>query len=292
MSCIIEIRRAVVPIVSVGFLALTSALLEGGAFSKAAAAQMPYQDVSGAELRQQMTPAAALRVVRDALKRGLRGDHGIFGSGCDTKYEGDSLTFSGVSYTRVEVCENSRYEAAPEVVKLRFDVEEEWQRFRRLGSALGILHAVDAIGYYTSGRDVADDAPAFARFCEGAATWRALAAKPPLPDGARRASVMAEDAIQRRSFEEAVDNYETGLRAMPFWPEGHFNAALLYGELDLFGQAVIHMKRYLELVPNAPDAPAARDQVVVWEGRIAAKLAAVGQAMTPAAPAQWDFSKK
>ncbi len=55
---------------------------------------------------------------------------------------------------------------------------------------------------------------------------------------------------------------------MPLWPEGQFNAARLYGEVGMHGQAVLHMKRYLELRPDAPDAQPARDQIVVWQSKI------------------------
>jgi regulator of sirC expression with transglutaminase-like and TPR domain len=47
------------------------------------------------------------------------------------------------------------------------------------------------------------------------------------------------------------------------WPEGHFNATLLYAELKNYDDAIRHMRAYLELVPEAPDAQAARDQMVM-----------------------------
>jgi hypothetical protein len=38
--------------------------------------------------------------------------------------------------------------------------------------------------------------------------------------------------------------------------------------MGIYGQAVIHMKRYLELRPDDPDTQAARDQVVIWQAKI------------------------
>jgi hypothetical protein len=52
------------------------------------------------------------------------------------------------------------------------------------------------------------------------------------------------------------------------WPEGHFNAAVIYGELR-DEKAVWHMRDYLELVPNAPDAQAASDQIIIWQDELA-----------------------
>lgn len=122
--------------------------------------------------------------------------------------------------------------------------------------------------YYLTGQILADDAVPFARFQEEARAWRALPVKPALPETVRRSKLLAEDAIKNRKFEEAVDHYEQGLQVAPLWPEGQFNAALIYGELEIYGQAVLHMKRYLELNPDAPDAPAARDQVMIWQAKL------------------------
>lgn len=95
--------------------------------------------------------------------------------------------------------------------------------------------------------------------------WRALAAKPPLPESARKYRVLAEDALQEKRFEDAARYYDQALAIQPLWPEGQFNAAILYGELQKYAQAASHMRLYLELVPNAKDAAAARDKIIIWE---------------------------
>jgi len=218
--------------------------------------------------RPGMTVPAALRMIRERLQKGVRGGHGIFGSGCDKRYENINATFTRLSFTRVDVCENKRYESPPESVSFQFSNPSDWQRFRRLGDAMGFADAVNAIGYYTSGSDVADDVPTFAGFREEAKEWRALPVKPALPESVRRFKILAEDAIKNKNFEEAVDYYEQGLRVSALWPDGQFNAALLYAELGIYGQAVIHMKRYVELGPDAPDAPSARDQIVIWQSKL------------------------
>lgn len=254
----IRSRRAVL-------LGLLTSVLVGG-HAVAEAAQPPPQ--AKAIRRPTMTAPTALRQIRERLKKGVRGNHGIFGNGCDTKYENVALTISRLSYTRVEDCENSRYESPPQSVALQFDNPSDWRRFDHLGDELGLSDPVGAIRYYSSGSDLADDAAPFAGFQEEARAWRALPVKPGLPDGVRRSQLLAEDAIRNKSFEEAINRYEQGLQALPLWPEGQFNAALLYGEIGIYGQAVLHMKRYLELRPDAPDAPSARDQVVIWQAKI------------------------
>jgi regulator of sirC expression with transglutaminase-like and TPR domain len=76
---------------------------------------------------------------------------------------------------------------------------------------------------------------------------------------------LAEDAVKNNKPVEALNDYEIGLQSCPTWPEGHFNAALIAAELGDFANAVEHMQSYLELVPNAPDAQAARDQITIWQ---------------------------
>ena len=51
----------------------------------------------------------------------------------------------------------------------------------------------------------------------------------------------------------------------PWWPEGHFNEALVLSELRYYGKAIEHMKKYVALVPDAPNARAAQDKIYVWE---------------------------
>jgi len=114
----------------------------------------------------------------------------------------------------------------------------------------------------------ASEAASFAEFQARAKAWRALKVKPDLPPDVRRFRLLAEDAIKHQEFDKAVDYYEQGLAIEPLWPQGQYNAALLYGEMKEYRDAELHMKRYLELVPDAPDAQAARDQIMIWQSRM------------------------
>lgn len=115
---------------------------------------------------------------------------------------------------------------------------------------------------------LASEASSFADFQVKAKAWRASKTKPELPPDVRRFRVLAEDAIKHQEFEKAVQYYEQGLEIEPLWPQGQYNAALLYGEMKEYRDAELHMKRYLELVPEAPDAQAARDQMMIWQSRM------------------------
>jgi hypothetical protein len=101
-------------------------------------------------------------------------------------------------------------------------------------------------------------------FHQLAAAWRALDPKPPLPNDVRVQRLLAEDAVKAHQPEEALKFYEDGLALYPTWPQGCFNAALIAAELGFFADAVEYMEHYLELLPEAPDAQAARDQIDIW----------------------------
>lgn len=96
--------------------------------------------------------------------------------------------------------------------------------------------------------------------------YREASPKPTLPEEARRFKVQAENAVNNKQFEDAADYYEQAIEIAPWWPESHFNRALVLGETKEYQQAIIEMKRYLLLVPNAPDARAVQDKIYVWEG--------------------------
>ena len=117
-----------------------------------------------------------------------------------------------------------------------------------------------------------------------AQAWRARAPKPPLSEDARRYQVLAEDAYQHKDFIKAARYYEQGLQVAPLWPEGYFNAALLYGETGQFAQAAWHMDRYLALCPDSADSRAARDKMYIWQEK-AKDPAAAAAGAAPSAPA-------
>jgi hypothetical protein len=112
-------------------------------------------------------------------------------------------------------------------------------------------------------------------FPQLAAAWRALATKPPLAEKARILRLAAEDAIKRQKPDEALNDFELGVQADPTWAQGWFNAALLAGELGFFADAADHMQNYLELLPDAPDAKSARDQIDLWKYKAGQSPAAI-----------------
>jgi tetratricopeptide (TPR) repeat protein len=102
-------------------------------------------------------------------------------------------------------------------------------------------------------------------FRQKAAAWKALATKPPLSEEVRIRRALAEDAIQQQKPEEGLNYYELGLQIDPTWAQGWFNAAVIAGNLGYYADAAEHMQNYIELIPDAPDAEKAREQVGMWK---------------------------
>ena len=131
-----------------------------------------------------------------------------------------------------------------------------------------LSQALNRLGQAARGIQTPEELAVWSDFPQKAAAWRALAAKPPQTDEVRRHRILAEKAISDKDMAGALEHYEAGLAIDPVWPEGHFNAAMLYAQLSFYGGAIQHMNAYLQLVPDAPDAQAARDQLVIWEDEL------------------------
>jgi tetratricopeptide (TPR) repeat protein len=104
-----------------------------------------------------------------------------------------------------------------------------------------------------------------AAFANEAKRYREMRVKPTLPEDVHRYRLAAEDAFNNKHFVKALEYYKKGLAIEPLWPQGQFNAAMIAGELRQYGEAALHMKRYLELVPDANDAKFARENMYLWE---------------------------
>lgn len=106
-----------------------------------------------------------------------------------------------------------------------------------------------------------------ARFAAIAEKYRSADPKPAVTEDMRRLNVMALTAVREKRFFDALHAYDEGLKLAPWWPEAHFNKAMILGELHRYGEAIRDMKRYLQLVPNAPNARAAQDKIYEWESK-------------------------
>lgn len=121
-----------------------------------------------------------------------------------------------------------------------------------------------------------------AQFHSQAKVWREAATKPAMPEAAREHQVLAEYAFKEKETEKAIREYQAALDIFPTWPEGQFNLATLAGEQKYYDTAIFHMKQYLELAPDAPDVPAAKDSIIIWRDRISTLIQAAENNSAPA----------
>jgi hypothetical protein len=90
-----------------------------------------------------------------------------------------------------------------------------------------------------------------------------------LPSSEDKARLLqAADAVRRKDYNYAVELYQQIQQSEPCWPGSYYNIAMLvaatYGD---YADAIYGMGMYVQLAPNAPDVQAAKDKILVWQGR-------------------------
>lgn len=100
-----------------------------------------------------------------------------------------------------------------------------------------------------------------------AAAYRADPGAYIVTEEVRAYKVQAETAVQEKKLFHAVQRFRDALITSPWWPQGNFNLALIYSELELYQLATASMEKYLKLVPDAPNARAAQDKIYAWRGK-------------------------
>jgi tetratricopeptide (TPR) repeat protein len=103
------------------------------------------------------------------------------------------------------------------------------------------------------------------QFAAVVANYKAARPKPALPEQVVQYKITAENSVRERRYADAADAYLEALKIAPWWPEGHFNAALVLGEIHYYDEAIDHMKKYLALAANASGATRARAKIGEWE---------------------------
>ncbi|MGB8887357.1 MAG: hypothetical protein WCC87_11580 [Candidatus Korobacteraceae bacterium] len=104
-------------------------------------------------------------------------------------------------------------------------------------------------------------------FAQQTTAWRTAATKPALSDEVIKKRLLAEDAMEHKNLQTAVTYYEAGVALDPTWAQGWYNAGLLYAEQQDYFDAAFYMKHYLILLPDAPDAAAAKEKLLLWEAK-------------------------
>ena len=91
-----------------------------------------------------------------------------------------------------------------------------------------------------------------------------------IPDEARRhfnrGLVAAELARSNEGYEKAIDEFKLAdTYAPPFWPDVYYNLGLLYEKIEDYDGALRNFKKYIKLLPNAPDQDKIKQTIDVLE---------------------------
>lgn len=86
-----------------------------------------------------------------------------------------------------------------------------------------------------------------------------------MPEDARKYALRGEVLIKEGNLEQAATEFKKAIQTAPYAARLYYNAALINAELKKYPEAIRHMKIYLKAAPDAPDARAAKDEIIKWE---------------------------
>jgi len=98
------------------------------------------------------------------------------------------------------------------------------------------------------------------------AKYREMEVKPSVTEEQRKYIVQANMFNQKKEYSKAIDLYKKVIEVnATSYPAAYYNLALLEAQISSYKEAISFMKKYLLLVPDAPDARAAQDKIYEWE---------------------------
>ncbi|MFA5296630.1 MAG: tetratricopeptide repeat protein [Lutibacter sp.] len=96
--------------------------------------------------------------------------------------------------------------------------------------------------------------------------YRELKEKPTISEEQRKYIVQANALVEQKKYSEAINLFQQALKIdLTSYPEAYSNLALLFAQINDYESAIYHMKLYLMLMPDAPDARSSQDKIYEWE---------------------------
>lgn len=85
----------------------------------------------------------------------------------------------------------------------------------------------------------------------------------------RKLFVQGNAMNKQLDYDNALNYYDKAISLNPVsYPEGYYNYAIIASLAEKYELAILTMKKYLLLLPDAPDAVSARDKIYEWEALI------------------------
>ncbi|GAG63014.1 unnamed protein product, partial [marine sediment metagenome] len=94
---------------------------------------------------------------------------------------------------------------------------------------------------------------------------RRMPQPPEMSEDARKYGLRGEILIKEGEREGAISEFKKAIRLAPFSARLYFNAALIYGEVKNYSEAIRYMRIYLQAAPDAPNARAVEYEIIKWE---------------------------
>jgi tetratricopeptide (TPR) repeat protein len=86
----------------------------------------------------------------------------------------------------------------------------------------------------------------------------------------RKLFVQGNAMNKKMDYDNAIIYYDKAFSLNPVsYPEGYYNYAIIASLAEKYELAILNMKKYLLLLPNAPDAISAQDKIYEWEALLA-----------------------
>lgn len=86
-----------------------------------------------------------------------------------------------------------------------------------------------------------------------------------MSEESRKYALRGEVMIKEGNFEPAAAEFKKAIQTSPYVARLYYNSALINAELKKYPEAIRDMKTYLRAAPDAPDARAAKDEIIKWE---------------------------
>jgi len=85
------------------------------------------------------------------------------------------------------------------------------------------------------------------------------------PEEARKYVIRGQLYLKESNLEQAATEFKKAIRIAPYVVKWYASTASTIAELKKYPEAIRYMKIYLKAVPDAPDAGAAKDSIILWE---------------------------
>ena len=99
-----------------------------------------------------------------------------------------------------------------------------------------------------------------------ASGYQKLPQKPAISAEQRKLIVQGNLMNDKLNYGDAIIYYDKAMAIDPVsYPAGYYNFALIAAMAERYELAILNMKKYLLLLPDAEDAEAAQDKIYEWE---------------------------